>query len=168
MSFRDGRKPNFVGCSVGIGSGRVNRSGVHQHDRDVVLNGVHTAAFAAFQTLPVRIQDHRLLANRADQHVKQILRNHSGFIVAQSGVAVPEIAIPDPEQHPPRRHRDTEESFFIGSLSSRSCFIRDEIMNSLFSVIPCLRGEVLVCERPGDRSAKVNLGHYPSAGIAMR
>src|ERR1019366_8608529 len=80
MSFLDGRKPNFVDS----GSGRVNRSGVHQHDRDVVLNGVHTAAFAAFQTFPVRLQDHRLLANRADQHLKQILRNHSGSIVPRS------------------------------------------------------------------------------------
>jgi len=35
----------------------------------------------------------------------------------------------------------------------------DGIMNLLFSVTPCLRGEVLVCERPGDRSSKLNLGH---------
>ena len=65
-------------------SGRVNRGGVHQHDRDVVLNGVDTAAFAAFQTFPVCIQDHWLLANRADQHIKQILRDHSRFILTRS------------------------------------------------------------------------------------
>ena len=35
----------------------------------------------------------------------------------------------------------------------------------VFSVPLCLRGEVLVCERaPGDRSSKLNLGHYPFGG----
>lgn len=66
----------------------VDLSGVHQHDRDVVLNGVHTAAFGAFQAIPIGIQNHRLFANRADQHVKQILRNHNGSIVALSGARV--------------------------------------------------------------------------------
>ncbi len=75
-----GRVPRWLllGC--------VNRSRVHQHDRDVVLNRVHTAAFAAFQTSAIRIQDDSLLANRADQHVKQILVNHSGYIVARTKV----------------------------------------------------------------------------------
>src|SRR5260370_29567758 len=56
-------------------SGRVNLGGVDQHDRDVVLNGVHTAAFSAFQTNPRCAQNPRLLATRANQHVKPILRN---------------------------------------------------------------------------------------------
>jgi hypothetical protein len=30
-------------------------------------------------------------------------------------------------------------------------------MNSLFSVIPCLRGEILVCKRPGDGSSRINV-----------
>jgi hypothetical protein len=51
MSFQDGKKPNFVGCAASS-KVRVNLSGVHQHDRDIVLNGVHTAAFAALQALP--------------------------------------------------------------------------------------------------------------------
>src|SRR4029077_3671936 len=68
--------PGGSGCLAVPVSGRVNLGGVHQHDRDVVLNGVHTSAFSAFQTGPVCAQDHRLLAKRADQDVKQILRNH--------------------------------------------------------------------------------------------
>src|SRR5271157_3989726 len=60
------------------------------------------------------------------------------------------------EQHPPRGHpsatlragSDTEEGFFLGLLRDRSRFLRDKIMNSLFSLTPCLRGEVLVCEHP--------------------
>src|ERR1700687_4303299 len=66
-------------------SGGVDGSGVHQHDRNVVLNGVHTAAFAAFQTIPVRGRKHWLFANRADQHVKQILRNHNRSILQWRG-----------------------------------------------------------------------------------
>ena len=77
MSFRRGREPNFVWSLSVPGSGGVNLSRVHEHDRDVVLNGVNPAAFAAFQAFPVRVQDYLFLANRADQHVKQILRNHS-------------------------------------------------------------------------------------------
>ncbi len=41
------------------------------------------------------------------------------------------------EQHPPRRHRDAEGGFFIGSWSCRNnCFARNEIRNSPFSVTP--------------------------------
>jgi hypothetical protein len=92
MSFHGGRKPNFVGKAVGIpvespaasvqaGSilGLVDRGGVHEHDRDIILNGVNTAADAAFQALSVSIQNDRLFTDRADQHVQQILRDHSGF-----------------------------------------------------------------------------------------
>ncbi len=63
----------------------VNLCGIHQHHWNIVLNGVHTAAFAAFQTLAVGIEDHRLLADRANQHVQHILRDHIGFIVARGG-----------------------------------------------------------------------------------
>ena len=66
-----------------VGSGPINGRGIDQHDRDVVLDGVNAPAFAAFQALSVRVQDHRLLANRANQHGEQILRNHSGSIVAR-------------------------------------------------------------------------------------
>lgn len=48
---------------------RVNRRGVDQQDRDVILNGIHAAAHTAFQALSILFQDHRLLANRADEDV---------------------------------------------------------------------------------------------------
>jgi hypothetical protein len=63
--------------------GRVSCGRVNQHDWNVVLNGVNAAALAAFQALPVGVQNHRLFANRTDQHIEQILRNHRGFIVRQ-------------------------------------------------------------------------------------
>jgi methylenetetrahydrofolate dehydrogenase (NADP+)/methenyltetrahydrofolate cyclohydrolase len=107
MSFRDGRKPNFVGCSVGwpVGSSfgrpaapaldRVNRSGVHKHDRDIVLNGVNAAADTAFQTLPVRVQDDRLFTDRADQYVQQILRDHRDIIVMLGEVMLHVVILHD-------------------------------------------------------------------------
>jgi methylenetetrahydrofolate dehydrogenase (NADP+) / methenyltetrahydrofolate cyclohydrolase len=73
-----GPKPNFVAPA----SGRIRRGSVDQQDRDVVLNGIDAVAYAAFQTFPVFFQDHRFLANRADEDVKKILGNHSGSIVA--------------------------------------------------------------------------------------
>ena len=84
--------------------------GVHQHDRDVVLNGVHTAAFAAFQTIPVRVQDHWLLTDRADQHVKQILGNHGRSIVTRSGCRF--RATPTTRHGVLVRHSDAIESLF--------------------------------------------------------
>ena len=62
-------------------SDRINRSGVDEHDRDVILDGVHTAAFAAFETLAIRTQSHRLLADRADEDVEEILGDHDRFIL---------------------------------------------------------------------------------------
>ena len=50
------------------------------------MNGVNTAALAAFEARIVVDQDNRLLANRADEHVEEILRNHDRFIVAPRGV----------------------------------------------------------------------------------
>ena len=73
-----GSKPNFVAPA----SGRIRRGSVDQQDRDAVLNGIDAVAYAALQTFPVFFQDHRLLADRADEDVKQILGNHSGSIVA--------------------------------------------------------------------------------------
>jgi hypothetical protein len=73
-----GPKPNFVAPA----SGRIRGGSVDQQDRDVVLNGIDSVAYAALQTFPVFFQDHRFLANRADENVKKILGNHSGSIVA--------------------------------------------------------------------------------------
>jgi hypothetical protein len=60
----------------------VNRGGIEQHDRNVILNRVNTAALTTLQALPIRIQHHWLLAKRADQHVEEVLRNHGGSIVS--------------------------------------------------------------------------------------
>jgi len=97
MSFHNRKKPNFVGCGAGswgsfpvdsgVRSGVSWRlsvsdlSGVHQHDWDIVLNGVYAAAFAAPQAFAVRVQDHRFPANGADEHFEQILGNHRDIIV---------------------------------------------------------------------------------------
>ena len=69
------------GWPTALALGRVDGGGVHQHDRDIVLNGVNAAADTAFQTLPVRVQDDRLFTDRADQHIQQILGDHRNIIV---------------------------------------------------------------------------------------
>jgi methylenetetrahydrofolate dehydrogenase (NADP+) / methenyltetrahydrofolate cyclohydrolase len=50
------------------------------------LNGVNAAALAAFEARTIVDQDNRLLADRADEHVEKILRNHDRFIVAPWGI----------------------------------------------------------------------------------
>lgn len=63
--------PASVGAnSVAINSVRINCGGVNQHDWDVVLYWIHPAADAAFQTLSVRAELHRLLAKGANQDVE--------------------------------------------------------------------------------------------------
>jgi hypothetical protein len=64
------------------GSGGVDFGSIDEHDGDIVLNGVNAAAVAAFETFSVLMRDHRQFANRADQDVKQILRDH-GFAILQ-------------------------------------------------------------------------------------
>src|ERR1700678_1056702 len=87
MSFRDGRELNFVSWNRAAGrpvrrdSGGVDRRDVDQHDRNIVLNRVNAAADGTFQAESVRIRDHRLFTDGADQYVKQILRNHRDNIV---------------------------------------------------------------------------------------
>lgn len=61
---------------------RIDGGGINQQDRNVVLNGIHTAASTAFQALPIFFQDQRFLAKRADEDVEQILGNHGATIVA--------------------------------------------------------------------------------------
>ena len=68
---------------AGLRLSRVNRSGIYQHDGDVILNGVNTATHAAFQALSIRIERHGFLANRANQHIQQILGNHDSVIVTR-------------------------------------------------------------------------------------
>jgi hypothetical protein len=87
MSFRSGRKPNFVGfhAHVGIRTAQIldvfSRGNINQHYGDVVLDGVDPPADATFEALSVGIYNHRFLANRTDQNVEQVLRNHTDYIV---------------------------------------------------------------------------------------
>jgi hypothetical protein len=55
------------------------------------------------------------------------------------------------EEHLTTEARRHGGGFFIGFWSSRGCPMRDEMMNSLFSVTLCLHDEVLVwmVRRPG-------------------
>jgi hypothetical protein len=48
------------------------------------LNGVNTAAFAAFQPLATRSESHWFLAERANQNVEKFLGDHTPYIVARS------------------------------------------------------------------------------------
>jgi len=57
-------------------SGCINGSGVNQQNWNTVLYWIHAAAFAAFQAGRILVQDERLLTNRANQDVEQILRDH--------------------------------------------------------------------------------------------
>jgi hypothetical protein len=49
--------------------------GIDEHDRDVILDGVHAVACATFQAVPL-VERHRLFANRANQQIKKVLGNH--------------------------------------------------------------------------------------------
>ena len=61
--------------------------GVDEHDGDVVLDGVEAAAFAAFQAVAVVVQNHRFLANGANQHIEKIFRDHRASIVTPDSVS---------------------------------------------------------------------------------
>jgi len=65
--------------------GRVDNGFVNQHDWNVVPNGVHTATLAALQALTFILESEGFLANRADQHVQQILRNHGFAMLTPAG-----------------------------------------------------------------------------------
>jgi hypothetical protein len=55
---------------------------VHQKDRDVIPDRIDAVTGVAFQGFRVRLENERLLANRADQDFQQVLRDH-GRIVRQ-------------------------------------------------------------------------------------
>jgi hypothetical protein len=57
-------------------SGRIDNRFVNQHNWNVVPNGIHAATLAALQALSFVLQSERFLADRANQHIQQILRNH--------------------------------------------------------------------------------------------
>jgi len=65
-------------------SGGVDFGSIDEHDGDIVLNGVNAAAVAAFEALAVLMRHNWQLANRADQDVEQILRNHGSGILQRT------------------------------------------------------------------------------------
>ena len=65
-------------------SGGVNGGGIDKHDGNVILDRVNTAADAAFQPFVTFSQGYRFLAKGTDEHVKEVLRNHTGYIIAGS------------------------------------------------------------------------------------
>ena len=56
--------------------GRVDNGFVNQHDWNVVPNRINTATLAALQALSFILESEGFLANWANQHIEQILRNH--------------------------------------------------------------------------------------------
>ena len=64
----------LYGGDVGIWTvqvlGFVNRGDVDQHDGDLVLDWVDSAADAAFEAFSVDVHEYWFLANRADQYVE--------------------------------------------------------------------------------------------------
>ena len=57
-------------------SGGLNRRGIDQQDRNVILDGIHAPALRAFQTGRVFPQGKRLLAGGTNENIEQVLRNH--------------------------------------------------------------------------------------------
>jgi hypothetical protein len=62
-------------------SGWVDNGFVHQHDWNVVPNGIHPATLATLQTLPFVLESEGFLADWANQHIQQILRNHEAVML---------------------------------------------------------------------------------------
>jgi hypothetical protein len=69
---------------------------IHQHDRDVVLDGIHSVALRALQALGILPVFERLLARRTNQNFQQILGNHDKGIV---------LKIASPRRHSRRSAR---------------------------------------------------------------
>ena len=49
---------------------------VHEHDWDVILDGIHAVTLGAFQIFRILPIFKRLFASRTDQHFQQFLRKH--------------------------------------------------------------------------------------------
>jgi hypothetical protein len=54
----------------------VDFSFIYKQDRNVVADGIHAPALAALQAFMIRANCHRLLTDRADEYVEQVLGNH--------------------------------------------------------------------------------------------
>ena len=62
-------------------SGGVDNGFVNQHDWNVVPNRIDPATLAALQTLSFVLQGEGFLADWANQHIQQILRNHDAAML---------------------------------------------------------------------------------------
>ena len=59
----------------------VDSSFVGQQNRDIVPHRVDAAAFATFQAFGVLLMGQRLFANRTNQNIQQVLRNHDRIVL---------------------------------------------------------------------------------------
>jgi len=74
-----------------MASGRFGDGLFYQQDRDVVPDRINPTTLPTLQALPLILENQRFLADRADQHVEQVLGNHERdstlFVLrAQKGV----------------------------------------------------------------------------------
>ena len=67
-------------------SGRVDNGFVNQHDWNVVPNRIHPATLATLQALSLILESEGFLADRANQHIQQILRNHDAAMLTPGGL----------------------------------------------------------------------------------
>ena len=76
-------------------SRRVDNGFVNQHDWDVVPNGIHPATLSALQALSFVLQSERFLADWANQHIQQILRNHGCYVNSGQATRSMNFCTPD-------------------------------------------------------------------------
>ena len=73
----------FVSCRLNeqTPSGYVDLGFVYQQNRYVVTDGVNPVALGAFQAFAVSHHGQRLLTNRANQNIQQVLGNHLRIVL---------------------------------------------------------------------------------------
>ncbi len=77
----DHQPSRFAGADSGFDYGFV-----HEHDGNIVLDGINASASCALEALAIIFQLQRLLARGADENVEKILRNHhERFYVFREG-----------------------------------------------------------------------------------
>ncbi len=69
-----------IGWSI---SGGVDFGFVDQQNRNVVAHRINPAALGALQTFAVALHSERFFAERANQDVEQVLRNHERIVLHQ-------------------------------------------------------------------------------------
>ena len=76
-------------------SGRIDNGFVNQHDWDVVPNRIYAATLTALQTLSFVLQSEGFLADWANQHIQQILRNHGCYVNSGQATRNMNLCTPD-------------------------------------------------------------------------